>query len=527
MYTEEKLGMVEGRGPYGGIARVAHVIKRERAKAGRSLWLDSGDLFQGAPIFNLFEGEPEVRAMSKAGVDAFALGNHEFDVGAVNIVRQYREWGGFPVLAANYDFQEGTVPYADELADLVENVIIFNLNGLKVGVVGMGNTSSMTGIQEAGNSAGLRPYNAIQTVQDWVHLIRNDVDVVILLSHLGLTEDEIVAQNVCGLDVILGGHHHVALDPPKVIPYDPDPEMIFGEHYEGDYDWDGTSGAEGTGIGICPEEYRRDPILCHPNAFAKFVARLDLVVRDGRVRSHAFQLFPIDSTVPADPEIADLLTDYVTELDRAYDLKKVIAKAVTDIGRFGTAGGDSMLGNLVCEAMRKRKGVETDFCVTNSLGFRTDILAGDVTMETMFNVMPFENTITTMILSGVEVKELLDYATRRSAGRGCATQVQVSGITFTMNCRTGEAEDIEIGGAPVKDDMFYELATNNYMAWGGSGFEMLKMNTTKVDTGISLRDAVIEFLYDHPEIPECESGDDLETCEEGIAIEDGRIRPAF
>ncbi|HEY0138474.1 MAG TPA: metallophosphoesterase, partial [Nannocystis sp.] len=102
LYTEEQLGLLPGRGRYGGIARMAYIIKRERAKAGRSLWLDSGDLFQGAPIFNLYRGEPEVRAMTEAGLDAMALGNHEFDWGPVNILDQFAWWADFPLLAANY-----------------------------------------------------------------------------------------------------------------------------------------------------------------------------------------------------------------------------------------------------------------------------------------------------------------------------------------------------------------------------------------------------------------------------------------
>ena len=532
MYTEQKLGLQDGRGPYGGIARVAHVVKRERAKAGRSLWLDSGDLFQGAPIFNYFHGEPEVRAASLAGIDAMALGNHEFDVGAANVVEQYTKWGGFPLLAANYDFQEGSHDFVDDLAALVDATAVFNLDGLKVGVIGVGNTSSMTSIQEAGNSTGVRPYDEVQIVQDYVDILRGSVDLVVLLSHLGLGGDETIARNVCGLDIILGGHHHVGLKPPKVIPFDPDPEMADGLIEGGDYEPQDLDEPDELAAALCPADQRRDVIMTHPNAFTKFVFRLDLVVQDGRIRSHDFEIFPIDKTVDDDPEVADLLVPYEVELNLAYDLDRVVAKATEDITRFGANGGDSMLGNLVCEAMQRREHVETDFCVTNSLGIRTDILGGtveepaDVTVEQMFNVLPFENTVTKMVLSGVEVQTLLDYATARSAGRGCSSQVQVSGLTFDMNCRTGKAESIVIGGAPVEPDLFYELATNNYMAWGGSGFEMLKINTTKDDTGISLRDAVMSYMLDHPVLPECEV-EGPGGCESGIAIEDGRIRPTY
>jgi 5'-nucleotidase len=526
MYTEKKLGLQTGRGPYGGIARVAQIVKRERRKAGRSLWLDSGDLFQGAPIFNYFHGEPEVRAASLAGVDAMALGNHEFDVGAANIVEQFNKWAGFPLLAANYDFQEGSHDFVNDFAALVDPWAVFNINGLKVGVIGVGNTSSMTSIEEAGNSTGVRPFDEIQIIQDYVNLIRDDVDVVVLLSHLGLGSDEVVARNVCGIDVILGGHHHVGLKPPKVIPYDPDPAVAGGLLEGGDYEPQDFENQEQFAAALCPAERRRDAVLSHPNAFAKFVFRLDLVVRDGRIRSHTYEIFPIDATVAADPEVEDLLDPYVQELNRAYDLKRVVATATADLSRFGTNGGDSMLGNFVCEAMQHRAYVETDFCVTNSLGIRTDILTGDVTLETMFNVLPFENTITKMTLSGVEVQALLDYSTSRSAGRGCSAQVQVSGVTFDMNCRTGKAENVMIGGAPVQPHLFYELATNNYMAWGGSGFEMLKINTTKVDTGISMRDAVVSFMQKHPVLPEC-TEQTAGGCAAGYAVEDGRIRPTY
>jgi len=532
MYTEQKLGLQVGRGKYGGIARVANIVKRERAKAGRSLWLDSGDLFQGAPIFNYFHGEPEVRAASLAGIDAMALGNHEFDVGAANVVEQFTKWAGFPLLAANYDFQEGSHDFVDEFESLVDPIAVFNIDGLKVGVIGVGNTSSMTSIQEAGNSTGVRPYAAVQIIQDYVSVLRKNVDVVVLLSHMGLGGDETVARNVCGLDIVLGGHHHVGLNPPKMIPYDPDPDIAAGLLEGGDYEPQDIDEPEEMAAALCPEDRRRDVILAHPNAFAKFVFRLDLIVRDGRIRSHSYEIFPIDNTVEDDPEVADLLVDYEEELNRAYDLKRVVAMATEDLSRFGANGGDSMLGNLVCEAMQRRAGVETDFCVTNSLGIRTDILAnsdgtpGEVTVETMFNVLPFENTITKMVLSGVEVQALLDYSTARSAGRGCASQVQVSGVTFDMNCRTGRAENIMIGGTAVEPHLFYELATNNYMAWGGSGFEMLKINTTKEDTGISMRDAVISYMLNHPVLPECvEEGPG--GCVSGVAIEDGRIRPTY
>lgn len=547
LYTEEQLGLLPGRGRYGGIARMAHVIKRERAKSGRSLWLDSGDLFQGAPIFNLYRGEPEVRAMTMAGLDAMVLGNHEFDHGPTNVLDQFTWWADFPLLAANYIWDREGVPFADQFQALVKPFVVFNVDGLKVGVIGMGNLSSLNSLEDGGNELGILTLDTMQTIQDYVNVLREEVDLVVLLDHLGLTEDEEIARNICGLDLILGGHHHIALNPPKLIDYKPDEKYLSAEvdedasmlvvdpdAPEGGEDDDNLADEEDgskdppRGLGHCPPEHVRQTLLAHPNAFAKFVARLDVVVRDKRIVAHKFELFPIDATVPEDPDTRFVLEDYLEGMQQQLLLDRVVTIATTPLRRFGDSGGDSPLGNLVAEAMQYRRFIETEFCVTNSLGIRTDILEGPITYEQMYNVMPFENTITTMTLSGLEVQELFDFATRSSAERGCNSQIQVSGVTFTMNCRTGKAEDIVIAGVPLSSTGAYDMCTNNYMAAGGSGFRVLKRNTTKVDTGIPIREAVIAYLRDIPELPACyDANTPLDRCTAGYAIADGRIRTKF
>jgi len=530
LYTEEKLGMSPDKENYGGIARIASVIKEERKKAGRLLHLDSGDLFQGAPIFNLFHGEPEIKAMSHIGLNAFVLGNHEFDAGPENVISKFEQFADFQVLCANYIFQETTQPFAGKFHSLVKPYAVFNLQGITVGVIGMSNLSSMTSLEDGGNSLGVLPLDTLQTVQDYINVLRPQVDLVVMLSHLGLHNDEYVARNACGLDLILGGHHHVALAPPKIIPYAPEEELAD------EYDF----------LGKCSKDLRRDVIMVHSQAFAKFMGRLDIVMHDGRIKAHKYELIPIDSDLPDDGDTWEVLEPYYEEMLRTYDLYRIVAHAIIDLRRFGSGGGDSMLGNFAAEAIQYRSGVETDFSVTNSLGIRTDISKGPITIETMFNVMPFENTITTMYLSGDEIQEMLDFVTTKSSTRGCSCQVQVSNISFDMNCSINKAENIVIAGNSMRRDAIYEMATNNYMAWGGSGFDVLERNTTKIDTGISLRDAIIDFMKAHPELPECyeemtfspldfptkeeyelELEDYFNSCRDGLAVEDGRIRAVY
>src|SRR5262249_11706838 len=163
-------------------------------------------------VFNTFNGEVEMRAMSRIGLNAMALGNHEFDKGAVNLELMKSRFGSFPILAANYAFTDPKDPTQPKLRLLIAPYTVFNVQGLRVGVIGMGNLSSLTSIIEGGNSLGVRAIEPNEAVKNAVNQIRGSVDLIILVSHLGLDEDEGVAQTtdvadenpvIDGVDVIL------------------------------------------------------------------------------------------------------------------------------------------------------------------------------------------------------------------------------------------------------------------------------------------------------------------------------------
>lgn len=483
-FTDNELGLEDDSGPYGGAAQIAYIVKRERARANRVIHLDTGDSFQGAVVFNEYSGEVEFRTLSAMGLDGAVLANHEFDKGAANIAAQSAGWANFPLLAANYDFMDADLPYATELENLVKPTVMFDLDGVRVGVVGLGNISSLNSLDEASNSLGIKVRDIGDVVPQYANLLRDQgADLVVLISHMGVYEDIAIARQFPEIDLILGGHNHVALDPSLVVTN------------------------EVTG--------KRIPIV-HSGAFAKYVGRLDVVVKDRELLSHDYSLFPIDASVPEDPEVKEILDEYEQKLAQEYNLEQTIGYADEQLTRYGTTGGDSMLGNFSADAMRSFPGVETQIALTNTLGIRSDIPAGAITLDALYNAMPFDNTVTTMFLSGREVQELLDYVSYRSSERGCSSQAQVSGIRFTMDCANQVARDIYINGAPLDPDGTYELATNNYIARGGSGFEVLQRNTTQIDTGISIRDVVKSAIIQYQSLPQ-----------PGVCEEDGRILPVY
>ncbi len=569
---DQDYGLLPANAPFGGIARITTLVKRIRRDSNRSLWLDSGDAFQGAPVFNLFKGEAEMRALSLAGMDAEVLGNHEFDLGAKNLYEKIDEWSQFPHLAANYAWDDSATK-SRSLRDVVEPYEIFDVDGLRIGVIGMGNEDTLSSIYEGGNSLGFRPIDNTQALEQWTRLLRPQVDLIVVVSHIGLDADEgltatqVEDQNVTvpGVDLILGGHLHIVTNPPKLLP-------------------------NNDGSAYC-KVHDCQTLLVHSGAFAKYVGRLDLVVHVGtdnadpekrsRIVSFAYKNIPVDSRIPEDADVANLMWPYSVKLSQEIDLNGVFAWVAPSgdakILRNDQGGGDSQLGNLVARSMQVQQGVDAEFAITNSLGIRADFERGALTNEQMFNVFPFENSITVMYLSGQEVQDTLDFVARKSASRGCRAQAQVSGITFDMVCKgdcpgldpfTGEkaaacAKNVHIGEncrggnpdgpidptkcAPLSLSGLYRVAVNDYIAGGGSGFIVLKRNTSQQNTGISLRDALTVYLNKQPPVCDGVTTDDIIdttdtqspqrsvkqrwgniSCLDGeIEKHDGRIRPVF
>ena len=266
---------------------------------------------------------------------------------------------------------------------------------------------------------------------------------------------------------------------------------------------------------------------------------------DGRpiklpIVSYRFLHYPIDASIdadgnykiPEDAEMLELLDPYQLALNQIIPTEEVVDFASDDIYRFGRRDQDSELGNLVAEVMQKHPRMQADFVITNTLGIRADIRRGPITMEQLYNVIPFDNYLTSIYLSGREVQELLDFVTERSSGRGCSAQAQVAGIRFVMNCVKGEAEDIVIGGEPLNPNASYLVATNDYIAGGGSGFDVFRKNTTKFNTGISIRNALINHLQKQEKCSKGIFEDDDESSKYSHLPciqheEDGRIKRIF
>lgn len=197
----------------GGVSARAALIEQIRAEGREVLLLDAGDIFQGTPYFNLYKGEPEIKAMSQMRYDAVTMGNHDFDAGIENFVTQLQH-ARFPVINCNYDFT-GTAMEGKAIPHQV-----FKKGGLKIGVLGVGiELNGLVPNNLTGNTIYRDPISAAN--EQAAILRQKGCDLVICLSHLGdqysdgKVSDEVLAKETEEIDLIIGGHTHRFFEAPR------------------------------------------------------------------------------------------------------------------------------------------------------------------------------------------------------------------------------------------------------------------------------------------------------------------------
>lgn len=199
----------------GGMARRASLISKIRSQESNVLLLDAGDIFQGTPYFNFYGGELEFKLMSKMNYDAATLGNHDFDNGLEGLLEQLPN-ASFSFVSSNYDFTQTILknkflPYN-----------IFRKNGIKVGVFGLG--IELEGLVARDNYGQTKYLDPVEISKTMIQELNNKkCDLIICLSHLGYSyksdriDDRKLAEQVSGIDLIIGGHTHTFLDNPEEV----------------------------------------------------------------------------------------------------------------------------------------------------------------------------------------------------------------------------------------------------------------------------------------------------------------------
>ena len=452
----------------GGVVERASMLQYFRQQDPDLLYFDAGDMFQGSPYFNIFNGELEILCMNQQQLVAGTLGNHEFDNG-LEFLGEMLAKANFPMLSCNYHC-EGTPLESHILPHL-----ILERHGVKIGVTGV--TVSPEGLIANRNWKGITfedPRTAVNREADFLR--GEGCDLVIVLSHLGYlpnpktdSESESVLDNdlvpaIHGVDIIIGSHTHYNIEEGVYIN-DADEQPVLVTQ---------------TGGKMLPMGFLKITMQ-KGSRYPKCKYSVSTI--------ECKKLHPEDYDLsPYGQEMRDVLAPYQQALVDQMNVRLGTAPEPLVKGK-----PQSTLGNFVADSYiqigQKKTGKKVDFAIANLGGLRSDIDAGDVTIGTMFNIFPFENKIVVLGLKGSDLKQLIE----SNAGRKLdATGGAV--ITLEMDDDRCIASNILIGGKPINPNKIYYVSTLDFLAEGNSGMSALTRAVETYDPNISARDAMIEYV---------------------------------
>ncbi|PKN83249.1 MAG: multifunctional 2',3'-cyclic-nucleotide 2'-phosphodiesterase/5'-nucleotidase/3'-nucleotidase [Deltaproteobacteria bacterium HGW-Deltaproteobacteria-1] len=447
----------------GGLAYLAQRVEELRAEKPTLLFA-AGDMIQGNNWANLFQGKSSIEAMNVMKFDAMVVGNHEFDFGQT-ILKQRIEEANFPFLGANVTGLSQLKPF-----------IINNLDGLSIAVIGIvtGDTPTTT---HPKNVSGLQFSSPVDTVEKYVRKLRAKNDIIVVLSHIGFSADVDLAKKVEGIDVIVGGHSHTKVAKPVVV----------GKTH-----------------------------ILQAFEHGKVLGVIDLTVKNGRIIRADSRLEPISPTGKENQAVGAIVAKYQQKVDSF--MNDTVGESLVDLDGVNVRQQETNLGNLITDIMRKAAGA--DAAIINGGTIRTSIKKGQIKVSDVYAVVPFDNYIVAIKLTGKQIRETLEHGVS-AIDEGAGRFPQVSGLAFTYNRLDpagSRVKDVFIGGHPLVADKEYTVATNDFLAAGGDGYKAFgdAVKSSKdyaviggamkgdklvyINAGKWIRDVVIEYIKSRKKI---------------------------
>jgi 5'-nucleotidase len=417
-------------GKRGGLARVMTIRKNALKENPNTIMVLAGDTLSPSVETRTYKGAQMIDAWNMVGLDYAAFGNHEFDLKTADLLERMKE-SKFPWLGANViDTKTGKI-FAD-----TPPFVIRSIGGVKIGIVGLllpetKETSSM--------EASLSVTDYCAAARKIVPKMRKaGANVIIGLTHMFMYQDKKLA-GCADFDLILGGHEHTLLQ----------------------------SSAHGT------------PIF-KMWADAREVGKFDLFIdkKTGKLASMDWEIIPVTDAVPDDPAFVPVFEKYKDLIEKL--AVRVGATSVElDALSHSVRTKETNIGNFIADAYRKAAGA--DVALVNGGSIRADLTysPGPLTMRDVLSMLPFNNPIVKVEVTGKLLADILEHSVARSAEDNEPGRFpQISGMSFKFDTRKlpgQRVSEIMVGGRPLDEKKTYTVATSDFLvSRGGDGYTMFK-----------------------------------------------------
>lgn len=455
--------------------QLVSTLNELRETRGEGLLLDAGDVFSGTLYFTEFRGRDAVEFMNLMGYDAFAPGNHEFDLGDPERghpeLVSFLQAADFPILAANVDFsaevgfdgmQRREIAEAPGGGGIYDGIVLEHA-GERIGIFGL--TTEDT--RQISSPGAVRFEDYLERAREMVARFEaQGVDKIVALTHLGYDSDPsvgndlLLARQVEGIDIIVGGHSHTRVEPPTLVTENLDGEAMAPTVI-------GQAGEYGQYVGVMHVAFDAGGVVIEASG----------------------ELVAVEEREP-DAEAARLLEPYTAAIEALRDerIGVRVANALPN-PRHGAGdatsvrAGETGLGNLIADAQlaaARRVEPATVMAVQNSGGIREPLAAGEVSVGDLIVVQPFGNRLTLLELSGGELLEMFEASVESVPDESGGFLQVSSGVRLVYDSRRDPGErvvslEIEVDGRleEVEAGATYVIATNSFTATGGDGHAAL------------------------------------------------------
>lgn len=405
--------------------------------ANNALLLNAGDVVHGTTFATISSGDSVVNVMNQMGFDAMTAGNHDFNYGYQRLI-ELNEKANFPIFAANVVNEEGN--------NILDADSIIDVDGVKVGLFGLATEETKTKSSPA-NTEGLTFVNSIETAKNEVANLKNQgAQVIICISHLGEDKESVetstmIAENVEGIDLIVDGHSHTELQNGR---------------------------------------YVGNTLIAQAKAHGYFIGDVTLLLdKNNKVVAKNASLKPYSRMkyLHANKDTLDQIESVTNENKKVLDQKVGETKVDLIGARDMVRTSETNLGDFVTDAMIKATGA--DVAITNGGGIRESIAAGSITKGDVLTVFPFTNFAVTLEVKGSVIKDALEHGLSE-APNSAGKFPQIGGMVVKYDATKPAGQrvsEITIKGEAYDPEKTYTLVTNDFMAIGGDGYEMLKDQT--------------------------------------------------
>ena len=420
---------VEG-GKRGGLARVM-TIRNDTLKENPNTFLTlGGDTVSPSVETRTYRGAQMIDAWNALGLDYAVFGNHEFDIKTEELLTRMKE-SKFTWLGANVIDSKTGKTFAG-----TPQFVIRSIGGVKIGIIGLllpeaKETSSM--------EASLSVADYCETAKRLVPELRSlGVNTVVGLTHLFMAQDKKLAA-CADFDLILGGHEHTLLQ----------------------------SSANGT------------PIF-KMTADAREVGRFDLYIdkKTGKLASMDWQVIPVDDRIAEAPEFAPVVAKYKDLLEK---LAVRVGATATELDALSLSSRtkETNVGNFIADSYREAVGADIGFVNGGSIRADLTYSPGPLTMRDVLSILPFNNPIVKVEVTGKTLMDILEHGVARSREDNEPGRFpQVSGLKFIFDASKLPGQRITqatVNGTPVTPNATYTIATSDFLvSRGGDGYTMFK-----------------------------------------------------